>query len=249
MVQNSKWHWKRANGKILYAANDGADRRGDIIIEFCEREVNFPLCFYHYRKGGHVIALHGHLKNTIFFKIDIQNFFYSISRNRVAAALHQFGFPWARSFAKWSSVKNPYPTGPGYCLPIGFKQSPALASLVLMRSPIMTMVETAEEAGAFVSIYLDDLIVSANDQKVLEQLYNNFLQAFTDANLAPNPGKVIAPTSEIVVFNCELRHGFARVTEERIAKYLELERSAASVTSFNAYCEKISEANTAPEAG
>jgi hypothetical protein len=245
MVQNSKWHWKRANGKILYAANDGADRRGDLIIEFCEREVNFPLCFYHYRKGGHVVALHGHLKNTIFFKIDIQNFFYSISRNRVAAALHQSGFPWARSFAKWSSVRNPYPTGPRYCLPIGFKQSPALASLVLMHSPIMAMVEAAEGAGAFVSIYLDDLIVSANDEAVLQELFAGFLKAFEEANLAPNPAKVVSPTGEIIVFNCELRHGFARVTEERIAKYLEEDRSAASLLSFDAYCAKISEANTA----
>ena len=245
MVQNAKWHWKRANGKILYAANDGANRRGEEIIDFCDRAVDFPPCFYHYRKGGHVVALHGHLKNTIFFKIDIQNFFYSIGRNRVAAALHKAGFKWARSFAKWSSVKQPYPTGPGYCLPIGFKQSPALASLVLMRSPVMAMVDKAEKAGAFVSIYLDDLIVSANDQKMLEDLYDGFLKAFAEANLAPNPGKLVSPTKEIVVFNCELRHGFAQVTEERIAKYFQADRSAASVTSFAAYCKSVSEANTA----
>jgi hypothetical protein len=245
MFQNYKWHWKRSGGKVFYAPKDGADRRGDLIIDFCDREVVFPLCFYHYRKGGHVVALHKHLENTIFFKIDIQNFFYSISRNRVAAALHQAGFPWARSFAKWSTVRNPHGIGPRYCLPIGFKQSPALASLVLMRSPVMAMVDKAEQAGAFVSIYLDDLIVSAKDVTLLDELFAGFLQAFADANLAPNPGKVIGPTTDITIFNCELRHGFARVTEERIAKYLEEERSAASLASFAAYCEKVSEANTA----
>ena len=87
MFQNYKWTWKR-NGKIIFAPTKDTDRRGDQIIEFCDREVEFPVCFYHYRKGGHVVALHGHLQNRLFFKIDIQNFFYSISRNRIAAALH-----------------------------------------------------------------------------------------------------------------------------------------------------------------
>jgi hypothetical protein len=243
MFQNYKWTWKR-NGKIIFAPTKDTDWRGDQIIEFCDREVEFPVCFYHYRKGGHVVALHGHLQNRLFFKIDIQNFFYSISRNRIAAALHHAGFPWARTFAKWSSVKNPYPVGSRYVLPIGFKQSPALASLVMMRSPLMAMVDRAERAGAFVSIYLDDLICSANDEALLQELYDGFLQACEDANLTPNPTKLVAPTSEIVVFNCELRHGFAQVTPERIAKYFEEPRTAASQRSFDVYCAKVSEANT-----
>jgi hypothetical protein len=242
MYQNFKWTWER-KGKHIFAPSKDADRRGDKIIDFCKRAVDFPLYFYHYRKGGHVLALHGHLQNQLFFKIDIQNFFYSISRNRIAAALHTAGFPWARNFAKWSSVRSPYPVGPRYCLPIGFKQSPALASLVLMRSPVTAMVVRAEEAGAFVSIYLDDLICSGNDEVVLNELYAGFLAAFADANLAPNPGKLVAPTDEIVVFNCELRHGFARVTQERIQEYLAEPRTAASQISFATYCAKVSEAN------
>jgi len=242
MLQNFKWTWKR-KGKFIFAPSKDADRRGDQIIEFCARNVDFPLCFYHYRKGGHVLALHGHLQNQFFFKIDIQNFFYSISRNRIAAALHKAGFPWARTFAKWSSVRSPYDVGPRYCLPIGFKQSPALASLVLMRSPLMAMVERAEEAGAFVSIYLDDLICSGNDEAVLHELYEEFLAAFEEANLVPNPTKLVSPTDEIIVFNCELRHGFARVTQERIQEYLEVPRTAASQISFATYCAKVAEAN------
>ncbi|MGY3133725.1 MULTISPECIES: reverse transcriptase domain-containing protein [unclassified Bradyrhizobium] len=242
MYRNFKWTWER-KGKHIFAPSPDADRRGDKIIDFCDREVDFPLCFYHYRKGGHVTALHGHLQNRFFFKIDIQNFFYSISRNRIAAALHSAGFPWARNFAKWSSVRSPYDLGPRYCLPIGFKQSPALASLVLMRSPVMAMVAQAEQAGAFVSIYLDDLICSANDEALLEALYDAFLAAFAEANLTPNPTKLVPPTDALVVFNCDLRHGFAQVTPDRIAEYFAEPRSAASLTSFAAYCAKVSEAN------
>ncbi len=115
----------------------------DQIIDFCDREVEFPTCFYHYRKGGH------------------------------------------------------------------------------------------------------DLICSASDGAILQELYDGFLQACEDANLTPNPTKLVAPTGEIVVFNCELRHGFAQATPERIAKYFEEPGRQLPQRSFDAYCAKVSEANTA----
>jgi hypothetical protein len=55
MFQNYKWTWKR-NGKTIFAPTKDTDWRGDK-IKFCDREVEFPVCFYHYRKGGHVVAL------------------------------------------------------------------------------------------------------------------------------------------------------------------------------------------------
>jgi hypothetical protein len=131
-------------------------------------------------------------------------------------------------------------------LPIGFKQSPALASLVLMKSPVMDAVANAESAGASVSIYLDDLICSCNDLALLTQLYQSFLYAFAVANLAPNPHKLAPPSDNITVFNCDLRQGFAHVTEARIAKYFSEQRSAASTQSFEAYCRKVAETNIQP---
>ncbi|MHC2280605.1 hypothetical protein ACVME8_007248 [Bradyrhizobium diazoefficiens] len=77
------------------------------------------------KKGGHVAALHAHLHNHFFFKIDIQNFYYSIARMRVTRALRQWGYPGANTFAMWSCVRNPLP-GPKHALPIGFVQSPLL---------------------------------------------------------------------------------------------------------------------------
>ena len=112
-----------------------AIRRGEILLRFISRNVRFPESFFHYSPGGHVAAIHAHLTQKHFIKIDLEKFYYSIARNRVAAALHHFGFKHARDYAKWSCVKNPYGQ-PAYSLPIGFVQSPALATLVLMRSPI-----------------------------------------------------------------------------------------------------------------
>lgn len=244
MLFNYEYQWDRG-GKIIFAPNEDCDRRARQLIRFIEARVDLPNCFYHYKPGGHVAALHRHLENQFFFKIDIRNFFYSISRNRVAAALHRIGYPYARTFAKWSSVKNPYEVGPRYVLPIGFRQSPILASLCLMRSPVMEVVSWAEETGAFVSIYLDDLVCSGPDKTALETLYDLFLIAFAEANLSPNPNKIVAPTDSLVVFNCNLREGVASVTPERIDEFFNEWRSAEATSAFEAYCNWVSERNAA----
>jgi hypothetical protein len=95
--------WVR-KGKFNFAPNDDCDRRAKQLIRLVEKSVDLPDCFYHYRKGGHVAALHRHIENRYFFKIDIRNFFYSISRNRIASVLHRVGFPYARTNAA-------FPTG------------------------------------------------------------------------------------------------------------------------------------------
>jgi hypothetical protein len=242
MLLNYEYQWVR-KGKYIFAPNDDCDRRAKQLIRFIERSVELPLCFYHYRKGGHITALHQHLENKYFFKIDIRNFFYSISRNRIASVLHRIGYPYARTFAKWSSVRNPYPTGPRFVLPIGFRQSPILASLCLMRSPVMDVVAWAEEAGAFVSIYLDDLICSGPNEAVLQDLYELFLDAFAEAKLTPHPDKIVPPASALQVFNCDLREGVARVTPERIAEFYEEPHYPEAVSAFEAYCDRVSERN------
>jgi hypothetical protein len=62
--------------------------------------------------------------NTLFFKIDIQNFYFSIARMRVTRALRSYTYPGANTLAMWSTVRTPYP-GHAHVLPTGFVQSPA----------------------------------------------------------------------------------------------------------------------------
>ncbi len=80
--------------------------------------------FYHLVTGGHIRALHDHRNNNFFAKIDLENFFYSIGRNRAAHSLQELGFNRAESkfYSKWSTVRNPYGR-PSYSLPYGFIQS------------------------------------------------------------------------------------------------------------------------------
>lgn len=149
--------------KWIFIPSERGERRAVQVLKFFERSVTFPDYFYHYKSGGHVAALHDHLQHDFFFRIDIQNFFYSIARNRVQRALASKGLRGAPTYAKWSTVRSPYDGGPRYVLPIGFRQSPHIASLVLMQSPVFDAIERARANGVLVSVYLDDIIGSHAD--------------------------------------------------------------------------------------
>ena len=92
-------------GKYIFTPNEECKKKGERLLKFFKGH-EFPRYFFHYRPGGHVAALHLHVHNNHFFKIDLKNFFYSISRNRAAEALRTFGFKPARTFARWSSVRE-----------------------------------------------------------------------------------------------------------------------------------------------
>ena len=174
---------------------------------------------------------------------DLKNFFYSISRNRVSRILRQCGFHSARDWSEWSTVRNPYNDGPKYVLPIGFKQSPLLASLALWRSAVASSIEEAATRGVFVSVYFDDLIGSSNDANELRITYNGILEACQEANLVPNEAKLIEPANAIIAFNCHLTHGRAEVTEERIQKFIDEARGPQAETSFIDYCIRVQRLN------
>lgn len=128
-------HSFEINGKPVFAPSELGRRIGNDIKDRIERACAFDGFYYHLRPGGHVGALHSHRQHQYFCKLDIENFFYSVARNRVARSLRAVSIPRATHYAKWSCVKNPYGT-PSYSLPYGFVQSPILATLALAQSPI-----------------------------------------------------------------------------------------------------------------
>jgi len=242
MIENYEFKY-RSRGKWIYKPRRGCDRRGQQIIDFIERRVEFPDYFYHFQPGGHVAALHGHITSRFFFKIDIQRFFYSIARNRVHRALAKYGMRGAPTFAVWSTVRSPYPHGPKYVLPIGFKQSPHIASLVLMDSTVATAIESERAKGAQISVYLDDIIGSSEDEEVLKVTYDAIKAACVAANLTPNAEKLVEPAPKLVAFNCNLTHGAAEVTDERIGKFYAKFPGIRSRESFEAYVARVASQN------
>jgi hypothetical protein len=99
MIENYKFKY-RSRGKYFFVPNEKCERRGRRMIQFFSKRIDFPDYFFHYKKGGHVAALHAHLPNHLFFRIDIQNFYYSIARMRVTRALRDWRYPGAGTFAK-----------------------------------------------------------------------------------------------------------------------------------------------------
>jgi hypothetical protein len=186
-----------------------------------------------------VAALHEHIKNDLFFKIDIKNFFYSIARNRVQRAFASQGMPGAPTYAKWSTVRSPYEFGPRYVLPIGFWQSPYIASLVLMQSPVRSAIDRARQNAVEISVYLDDLIGSHPNKEVLREAYDDIKQACVDSKLVPNPEKLVKPSNAIVAFNCDLTKGAVKVTDARIARFYERKRDVHSQQAFEAYLARV----------
>jgi len=213
------------------------------MLQFFKKRVVYPNYMYHFKKGGHVAALHAHLNNTLFFKIDIQNFYYSIARMRVTRALREWHYPGAGTFSIWSCVRNPGP-GPKHALPIGFVQSPLLASLVLMKSPVHDAIERARANGVCISVYLDDFIGSHNDLAVLTGAYEDIRDTCVAAGLIPNPGKLVAPQAAITAFNCDLTNGSALVMADRINKYLASpNRTVMSDAGFAHYQTMVASKN------
>jgi hypothetical protein len=229
-------------GRWIFVPTERCERKGRRIIKYFSC-FEFPDYFYHYKAGGHVAAMHAHLENKLFFKIDIQNFYYSIGRMRVTRALRSYRYPGANTLAMWSTVRNPYP-GHAHVLPIGFVQSPLLATLVLMRSPVAAAIDRAISKGVRISVYMDDFIGSHSDLVVLEAAYGDIRDASVAAGLIPNPTKLVPPTSAITAFNCNLTLGSANLTAERIAKYeARDDRTPLSDYSFAQYQALVASAN------
>lgn len=234
----------QTRGRYVFVPTKECREYGERLLDDCRRRVDLPEYHYHYTSGGHVSALHRHIDNQFFFRIDIKSFFYAIRRNRVSAALRHFSIPNPRDRAKWSCVADPY-TGKGYVLPIGFIQSPMLASLVIMLSPIADVIEQARRRGVFVSMYFDDFIGSAPDLPLLNEVFSDFVDACAAANLPINEEKLVKPAAIATAFNCDLRLNYAAVTPARIAKFYSEPQSAPAVASFDAYVRRVSARNSA----
>jgi hypothetical protein len=230
-------------GKYIFVPTDECVRIGKRIIRFVERSANFPDYFYHFRPGGHVAALHNHLENRYFFRIDLKDFFYSISRNRVAKALRAVGYNRARCDAKSSSVRSPLNNGVRYALPIGFVQSPILASLVLLNSDVANVLREASMRRVCVSVYLDDLIGSGREMEAVSSFYDDLRVACERSNFLVNTAKLTPPSVGIVAFNCDLRLGNASVTADRIARFMNEPRSEVSIIAFDRYVMSVSRNN------
>ncbi len=238
---NCAYSYENNRGKPVYVPSDDGRKIGRELKRKVERRFDPPAFYFHLREGGHVAAIHAHRAKKYFARVDIENFFYSISRNRVARGLRSLELAGSERYAKWSTVKNPYGT-PSYSLPYGFVQSPILASLVLAQSPLgIFLNELAERV--LVSVYMDDIAISGNNRRVLERAYRKLRRKCAESNLPVNEGKSCPPGLEMELFNCHLTHLQTLVTDARREAFYSVPRTDLSQTAFEEYCLAIEDGN------
>lgn len=238
--ENYKYSYDR-NGKPVFAPSDRGEKIGREVKALVEQATEFDPFFYHFRKGGHVSALHHHRELRFFARVDIERFFYSVARNRVARALYEIGVPRAGHYAKWSTVKNPY-NEPRYALPYGFVQSPILATLVLMRSSVAGFLRQLPNS-TMATVYVDDIALGSDDKAAIDAAFAGLLDALAEANFSVNANKTHPPADAITLFNCDLTHQRTVVTEERRTQFYLEERSGASSSAFERYCDNVAAGN------
>ncbi|WP_334063329.1 reverse transcriptase domain-containing protein [Limimaricola cinnabarinus] len=221
------------NGKRVFEPSDLGRRIGYDLKQQIEDVVNFPDFYYHLRKGGHVAALHSHRPRRFFCKVDLENFFYSISKSRAVRVIKDIGVGRAVHYGKWSCVKSPY-AEPSYALPYGFVQSPILASLTLHASSLGQFLENLPKS-IHAAVFVDDISLSSDDFATLEEKYNELQDVIGAAGFRVNPAKSVSPCQGLSIFNCDLKMGSSAVSQGRIDKFHEVERSPASVEGFERY--------------
>lgn len=190
---------------------------------------------------GHVAALHSHRPNRYFCKLDIENFFYSIGRNRVARCLRSISVKRSAQYAKWSCVKNPFQK-PSYALPYGFVQSTSLATLALSQSALGSALRKAA-SHCNVAVYVDDITLSSNSITTLNDIFEELVPAFNEADLQENKQKRIQPCEKMSVFNCSLTQNSTHVELDRIAEFHQCNQAPASVEGFERYCRSVMKGN------
>lgn len=244
-LKNYEYSYRNAKGKPVFAPSAEGREIGQKVKELVTESVDFDSIYFHLRSGAHVAALHAHRDNAWFSRIDLKNYFYSISRNRINRELRDIGIRHHERFSKWSTVKNPYET-PSYSLPYGFVQSPILATLAFQKSAVGTLLRDMPEEVT-VSVYLDDIGLSSSSPDVLQKAHHATLRAVEESNFVVNLDKTAEPAKGMVLFNCDLAHANANVRAERIDEFFSTERSEPSASAFLAYCDAVSAGNLTTE--
>lgn len=239
--RNFEYSFLNVKGKPVFVPNTKGYEVGYQLKDLVEHAVVFDDFYFHLRPGGHVGALHAHRKNTYFARVDLKNFFYSISRPRVARVLYELRIPRAGYYAKSSCVKNPY-DGPAYSLPYGFVQSPILATVVLARSVLGSFLRDIHPAIT-VSVYLDDIAISSSTSEPLSAAFDELIKRIEAAGFTLNAQKTAAPANSMELFNCGLEFNQAAVTEARRQAFYATQPSDVASTAFHMYCRSVERGN------
>lgn len=220
MIERWTHKYERKPGTWVFEPTEEYREFGKEIKKASRKAWRPPLYYFHLRRGGHVAALRRHMRYKYFVRFDIEDFFGRINRTRVTRCLRPyFGYAKAREMADRSTVRHPTEKG-RWALPLGFVQSPLLASVALSKSKLGKVLETIEKSpGMHVSLYVDDIILSGDDPDKLKDVCEKLIEASIKSGLAFNASKSQGPAGQITAFNIELTHGNLAISQERLDEF------------------------------
>lgn len=206
----------------VFVPTDNNIKYGKFVKKAIEEKWQPPRNYYHLRDGGHVRALKSHLQNKYFIRLDISNFFGSINRTRITRCVKQiFSYDISRRIAIDSTVRLPEVSEIRYILPFGFIQSPIIASLCLYHSRLGSYLENLGRKGLMVSVYMDDIIISGDNEKCLHIILEEIRGIADKAGFPLNLNKEEGPSHRITAFNIHLSHNYLEITQDRMEEFSE----------------------------
>ena len=112
------------------------------------------------------------------------------------------------------------PSSSDFVLPYGFVQSPILASLALDRSKLGAYLRKAQANPALdVSLYMDDMVISSDDEKLLAGVASELETASVAAGFPLSSSKRQGPAARVSAFNIEISHRSMLITSDRMSAF------------------------------
>ena len=164
-------------------------------------------------------AVRCHEAHAFFLRADLDDFFGRVNRSRVTRCLKGwYSYAEAREMASESVARRP--SASEFILPYGFVQSPILASLALDRSKLGAYLRKSNANPALdVSLYMDDILISSDDEKLLADVSGELETASIAASFPLSASKRQGPAPYASAFNLNISHGSILVTNARMSAF------------------------------
>lgn len=221
-------HFALKPGTKVYVPTEHGREVGSLIKKRVERLWQAPSNYFHLRDGGHVAAARLHQHQPWVASMDLKRFFEQISRSRVQRSLRRIGMPNKEAFElACDSVVDKAPPNREFSIPFGFVQSPILASVVLAHSALGSTLNRLRSDGLCVSVYVDDITISANSEAQVVDAMTSLRAATRTSNFQFNEQKTQEPGPDVTNFNIRFGSGQMMIVRDRMAKFEAAIRSGS----------------------